>query len=188
MALRSRHPGRLLRTLLLSVLLSVAAGSAPASAALSAGLGNLVLPSAPSSHAGSTVSGKAVLTVRDTTLYLISGLGTGSGWNVTVQATDLAYSGPNHGTALRAQNLAVTATDPPAASTGSQPVDPVHGPKAPVLPAAASLDVARKVLQADARYGAGTYTQGITLSLTIPPDTRVGTYTATITTTITSGP
>lgn len=58
----------------------------------------------------------------------------------------------------------------------------------PALSPAGSLDSARKVLHANPGYGVGTYTQGITLSLTIPADTRAGTYTSTITTTIGSGP
>ncbi|MDQ0823625.1 hypothetical protein QFZ79_001370 [Arthrobacter sp. V4I6] len=62
----------------------------------------------------------------------------------------------------------------------------MNGPKVPPASPAGPLDSARTVLHANAPYGAGTYTQGINLSLAIPANTRAGTYTSTIT--IASGP
>ena len=41
---------------------------------------------------------------------------------------------------------------------------------------------------ATAAYGAGTYTQALGVTLTIPAMSRVGVYTGTLTTTITSAP
>lgn len=141
------------------------------------------MPASPYSHKAQTVTGRTVLTVTDTSIA-----GTGAGWNVTEQASDLAYTGPNNGGSIPASALAILSVEAPVASAGSQPADPANGPMVPAVAPVGSLESARKVLQANAGYGAGTYTQGITLSLTIPPQSRAGTYTSTITTTVTSGP
>lgn len=172
---------------LLAALL-LAAGGLPASAALTAGLSPLTLPSVVSSHRAQTVTGRAVLTASDNSVYVpLTGIGLGAGWHVTLQASPLVYSGPNHGVNISAAALAIVSVEAPAASSG-QPVDPVNGPLVPAVSPAGSLDSARMVLHANSAYGAGTYTQGINLSLTIPADTRTGTFTTTITTTIASGP
>ncbi|CAN5461824.1 hypothetical protein BH20CHL6_BH20CHL6_15370 [soil metagenome] len=51
-----------------------------------------------------------------------------------------------------------------------------------------TLDSARKVVQANAGYGEGTYTQDLGVSLLIPAQSRAGTYTGTLTTTISAAP
>jgi hypothetical protein len=51
-----------------------------------------------------------------------------------------------------------------------------------------TLDTPRKTLVATAAYGAGTYTQALGITLSIPSQSRVGVYTGTLTTTITSAP
>lgn len=168
--------------------LLLAAGVLPASAALTASLSALTLPSVPSSHNVQTVTGPAVLTASDTSDYdPVTGIGLGEGWHVTVQAAALVYSGPNNGTNIPAAALAIVSVEAPVASSG-QPVNPTNGPRVPAASPSGPLDSARMVLHADPGYGAGTYTQGINLSLAIPADTRTGTYTSTITTTIASGP
>lgn len=160
--------------------LAVLALAVPASAALTASVQDLVMPAAPYSHHPQTTSGRAVLTAATGNLL-------GVGWNVTEQSSALVYSGPNQGASIPAANLSVASVEAPVAQTGSQPIDPTGGPKAPTS-AAGSLDTPRMVLQANSGYGEGTYTQGIALSLTIPAYTRAGTYTATLTTTISTGP
>ncbi|MEZ2388338.1 hypothetical protein AB6813_02100 [bacterium RCC_150] len=165
----------------------------PAMAALSASLGALSLPAVVSSHSPRTTTGRTVLTVTDTSLYTppvlpgTQGIGLGAGWHVTIQASALSYSGPNNGTNIPAANLAIVSVETPTATSG-QPLDPVNGPMAPTLSPAGPLDSARMILHANSGYGAGTYTQGVNLSLTIPANTRAGTYSSTITTTIGSGP
>ena len=62
------------------------------------------------------------------------------------------------------------------------------GPQVPPTSPIGTLDTARKTLVATAAYGAGTYTQALGVTLTIPAMSRVGTYTGTLTTTITSAP
>ena len=51
-----------------------------------------------------------------------------------------------------------------------------------------SIGRGRKVVQANAGYGLGTYTQALDVSLTIPAQSRAGTYTGTLTTTIAAAP
>jgi hypothetical protein len=163
-------------------LLAVLALAVPASATLTASVQDLAMPAAPYSHHPQVTTGRAVLTATDS-----SPTGLGVGWNVTEQTSSLVYSGPNHGVGIPAANLSVASVEAPVAQTGSQPIDPTGGPGAPAS-VAGSLDTPRMVLHANSGYGTGTYTQGIALSLSIPADTRAGTYTATLTTTISSGP
>lgn len=171
-------------TVVLTAVLAVVSWPVPASAALTASLQDLALPAVPYSHSVQTTSGRAVLTATDSSLAM-----TGSGWHVSEQASDLVYSGPNEGTSIPAMNLAIVSVEDPVAATElDQSVSATGGPRAPSPAPVGSLDAARVVLQADPEYGSGTYTQGMVLSLTIPPRTRAGTYTATITTTISSGP
>lgn len=167
--------------------LAVLGLAVPASAALTASVQNLAMPAAPYSHHPQMTSGRAVLTATDSSLYALGLNLLGVGWNVTEQTSALVYSGPNHGASIPAANLSIASVEAPVAQTGSQPIDPTGGPKPPASPAG-SLDTPRMVLHANSGYGAGTYTQGIALSLSIPADTRAGTYTATLTTTISSGP
>lgn len=170
----------LLAGLLLAGLL-LAAGVLPASATLTASLAPLALPSVVTSHEPQTVTGRTVLTASDL------GPEPELGWHVNVQASTFVYSGPNQGMDIPAWSLAIVSVEAPVASSG-QPVDPVNGPMVPELSPAGSLDSARTVLHANSGYGAGTYTQGINMSLMIPADARAGTYTSIVTTTIAAGP
>ena len=51
-----------------------------------------------------------------------------------------------------------------------------------------TLDVARKVLYANAGYGKGTYTQSLPVTLTVPGMSLAGSYAATFTVTVSVGP
>ena len=62
------------------------------------------------------------------------------------------------------------------------------GPQVPPTSPVGTLDTPRQVLYATAGYGNGSYTQALNVSLTIPELSRVGTYTGTLTTTITAAP
>lgn len=72
--------------------------------------------------------------------------------------------------------------------TTGQAVDPIGGPRVPAANATGALDVARKTIQADAGFGVGTYTQALGVTLSIPGQTSAGTYTSTLTTTISAAP
>jgi hypothetical protein len=150
------------------------------SGSLSTGLTNLSLAAATYAHADQNADGTMTLNADDKT-------GTGDGWNVTLVASDFIYSGANNGTDIPAVNFSLTSAATPV-STAGQAVDGTHGPKVPATSPLLTLETARKVIQADADYGQGTYTQALGVRLVIPGMSRAGTYTGTLTTSITSAP
>lgn len=147
----------------------------------SASIANLTLGAVNYSHSAQTSTGTMVLTADDSS-------GTGAGWNVTVLTSDFVYTGSNSGTDIPAANFSATSASA-ATATAGESVDLIGGPKVPLtfLPPM-TLDVARKTLQAELTYGEGTYTQNLGVSLAIPAQSRVGTYTGTLTVTISAGP
>ncbi len=150
---------------------------------LTASLSDLVLTDVAYQNAAHPVTGTMVLTAEDNT-------GTGAGWNVTVLASDLVWVGSaNGGANIPAAALALTAAAAPVLVSGQLiGVAAATGPQVPPTSPLGSLDTPRKVLSATAAYGAGTYTQALGMTLTIPAMSRVGTYTGTLTTTITAAP
>jgi hypothetical protein len=169
----------------------VASAPLAARAALSASLADLTLGQIAYSHAQQVQTGTLTLTASDTGL---AGLGLiNSGWNVTLLASSFAYSGPNGGAPIPAANLAITTARAPTRTSG-QAISPVGGPRTTNV--TGTLDVARKTLQADGPtgtisltyYGIGTYSQAVDVSLVVPGQTRAGTYSATMTVTISAGP
>jgi hypothetical protein len=145
-----------------------------------ASVANLGLPDIAYSHALQTSAGTMTLTADDST-------GSGAGWNVTVLSSAFVYSGVNSGTDIPAANFSLTSAATPTLVAG-QAVDGTGGPKVPTVSPVASLDSARKVVQANAAFGQGNYSEDLGVSLAIPADTRAGTYTGTLTTTISSAP
>ena len=123
------------------------------------------------------------------TLTATDGTGTGAGWNVTVVSSDFVYSGSNSGTNIPAANFVFGTPGMPAASgTDSQAVSVTAGQGPEAVGTGGAMNVAREVIQAGAGYGQGTYTQTVGATLLVPAKSRVGTYTGTLTTTISSGP
>lgn len=184
------------RSKLLVVIVTIAALASPppAWAALSASVADLALGAVPYSHAAQATSGSLTLTAQDTgreqcTLLLICTT-VNDGWNVTLQASNFAYSGPNNGTAIPAANLVITTAHPPTTVSG-QAISATGGPRTTGV--TGTLDVTRKTLQADepdgdTEYGIGTYRQVIDVALTVPGRSRAGTYTTTLTVTMSAGP
>ena len=174
--------------------LLLASVSAPASAAdtvtlsitgsgLTASVADLTLTSVPYQNAAHNVTGTMVLTADDST-------GSGAGWNVTIISSAFVWVGTaNGGTNIPAAKFALTSAAAPTMISG-QPIGAAlsTGPQVPPTSPIGTLDTARKTLVATAAYGAGTYTQALGVTLTIPAMSRVGTYTGTLTTTITSAP
>lgn len=147
----------------------------------SASIADASLGAVSYSHSAQTSPGTLVLTADDSS-------GSGAGWNVTVQTSAFVYSGSFGGTNIPAASFSLTSASG-ATSTAGEAVDGTGGPKVPsTLTPPVGLDTARKTLQADATYGEGTYTQNLGVSLSIPAQSRVGTYTGTLTVTIAAGP
>jgi hypothetical protein len=115
-----------------------------------------------------------------TTLAVDDLTGTGAGWHVTEQVSDFAYTGANNGTDIPAAAFSVTAGT--ASSTNDASMTGVS------VGAGGSLDTAKTVLSATAGNGVGAYSLANTATLTVPADARVGTYTATLTTSVVAGP
>lgn len=157
-----------------TVMQPLAGGSRTASVA------DLTLGSLNYSHASQTSVGQLTLTADDSSA-------TGEGWNVTVQAGDLGYSGAYSGSPITASELSITSANAPS-STAGQAIDGTNGPKVPASNATGSLDVARKVLHANAGYGQGTYVQTLDVELLVPGMSRAGDYTGALTVTISTGP
>lgn len=155
---------------------TVTAGSRTASVA------NLALPSASYAHSAQTSTGTMTLTADDST-------GSNLGWNVTIVSSAFVYSGSNSGSNIPAANFSLTSAAEPTATAG-QAVDVlgVGGPKVPTLSPVGTLDSARKTVQAMTMFGNGTYTQALGVSLSIPARSAAGTYTGTLTTTISAAP
>lgn len=129
------------------------------------------------SNAEQLSSGTMTLTADDST-------GTGSGWNVTIQASDFAYSGSYAGTAIPAANASIVTPGAPVLVAG-EAITTEFGPFAG---AGGSLDTPRKVLYANAGGGKGTYSQELPVVLTIPAGSLVGSYTSNFTVTMAAGP
>jgi hypothetical protein len=146
----------------------------------SASLADLTLGSLSVAHTAQTSTGTMTLTADDST-------GTNLGWNVTIQSSAFVYSGGFGGTNIPAANFSLTSAGA-ATVTAGQAVDATGGPKVPAISPIGTLDSARKVVQALALFGNGTYTQSLGVSLTIPASAAQGTYTGTLTTTISAAP
>lgn len=134
-----------------------------------------------------TYSNNAQANAGTMTLTVDDASGTGAGWNVTIQSSAFVYSGSNNGTNIPAVNFSLTAAATPVMTAG-QAVDATNGPKVPATSPVGTLNSARKVIQANADYGLGTYTQALSVSLNVPAQSRAGTYTGTLTTTISAAP
>ena len=150
---------------------------------LTASVADVTLASVAYQNNAHDVTGSMVLTADDST-------GSGAGWNVTIQSSAFAWVGTaNGGTDIPAAKFALTTAGPAVLVAGQAVgVAAATGPQVPALSPLGTLDSARKVLVATAAYGAGTYTQALGVTLTIPAQSRVGVYTGTLTTTITSAP
>ncbi len=145
-----------------------------------ASVANLSMAAVNYSHSAQNNTGNMTLTADDST-------GSGAGWNVTVQSSAFVYSGTNSGTNIAAANFSLASAAAPVATAG-QAVDATGGPKVPATSPVGTLDTARKVVAANASFGLGTYTQALGVSLSVPAQSRAGTYTGTLTTTIAAAP
>jgi hypothetical protein len=150
---------------------------------LTASIADLTFTSVPYQNAAHDVTGSMTLTADDNT-------GSGFGWNVTVMSSAFVWVGTaNGGIDIPASGLALSTAAAPTWISG-QLIGPAlsTGPQVPPTSPIGRLDTPRKTLVATAAYGAGTYSQALGVTLTVPAMSRVGTYTGTLTTTITSAP
>jgi hypothetical protein len=110
--------------------------------------------------------------------------GTGAGWHLTLSSSTLAYTG-SHPTqaALAATNVSIQSAAAPVSVAGED----TTGVTVPTgIPG--TLDVPRTFLTAASDAGEGTYTQDVTIRVTLPAQTATGDYNGTLTLTEVSGP
>jgi WxL domain surface cell wall-binding len=149
---------------------------------LTASVADLVLPSVSYQNAAHDVSGTMVVTADDSR-------GTAAGWSVTVEGSDFVYAGAAGGTDIPATAFALTSAEEPTWIAGQAvSLTAANGPQIPPEIVYGSLAVPIKTIRATAAYGAGTYSQNLGVTLTIPAQSHVGTYTGTLTTTISATP
>ncbi|MBA3801148.1 MAG: WxL domain-containing protein [Geodermatophilaceae bacterium] len=113
--------------------------------------------------------------------------GSNAGWNVTILTSAFVYSGGNSGDNISASRSRLSSAAAPAMIAG-EAVDGEDGPMVPSTSPVGTLDSARKTDQANADFGNGTYSQALGVSLSIPAQSAAGTYTGTLTTSITAAP
>ncbi len=150
---------------------------------LTASVANLTLPSVAFQNAAHDVTGTMVLTAEDSR-------GTSLGWSVTIQASAFVWVGtPAGGTNIPAADFALTSAAQPTMLLGQAvSLTAATGPQVPPTSPLGTLDTARKTLMATAAYGNGKYSQDLGVTLTIPAQSQAGTYTGTLTTTISATP
>ena len=146
----------------------------------SASVADLTLGSVAYSHVAQTSTGTLTLTADDST-------GSNLGWNVTVQSSAFVYSGGNGGTDIPAANFSLTSASAPTVNAG-QAISGLGGPKVPAISPIGTLNTPRKTLHALTLFGNGNYGQALGVSLSIPAQSAAGTYTGTLTTTISAAP
>ena len=177
-ALRSVPPRRRAIAGLAGVVLALVV-AAPSLGATTASIANLTMAAATVSHVTQNNPGTLALSVSDTV---------GNGWNVTVQSSNLKYSG-TFGTTpandIPAANISLGTPATPVFVSG-QAINATNGPKA--VGTGGGLSAAIKVINANSGFGKGSYTQNLPLTVIIPANPRQGTYTATLTVTIVAGP
>ena len=150
---------------------------------LTASVADVTLTSVAYQNAAHAVTGTMVLTADDST-------GLAAGWNVTIMSSDFVWVGTaNGGFDIPAANLSLSSAAVPVMIAGQVVgVAAATGPQVPPTSPLGTLDAPRKTISATAAYGSGTYTQDLGITLAIPAMSRVGVYTGTLTTTITSAP
>lgn len=158
--------------------------TAPCEAALSISRqsGSLTFSGVTLTAIDQVVAGNAAPTWR------VDARSTTTGWNVTLQVSDFTATG---GKVINASNLSYTAINGTITKIGggSQNVDPTNGPKETGL--TGTLDTPRKAVTTNAGYGDGRYdwsADATQFQLTVPATTLTGSYSATLTATIGSGP
>ena len=151
---------------------------------LSASIAGATMTSVPLSHSDQTALGTLSLTADDST-------GSAAGWNVTIQETStFAYTAP-----VRLHQRGYPDRQPVAGLRGFTGTRRRPGRQCDDRHWARSDSRHRWLAQhcpqgrsATAAYGSGSYTQALHVALVVPGNSRPGTYTGTLTNTISTAP
>ncbi len=153
---------------------------------VSASVADLTLPDVPYQNAAHDVTSTMVLTVDDST-------NSNAGWGVTIQASGFVYADgvgtPNSLYDIPAADFTVTSAADPITIAGHELSNvAATGPQVATTFVAGSLATPRRTLEATAGYGQGTYTQALSVTLTIPAMSHVGTYSGLLAVTLVAAP
>lgn len=154
------------------------AGPAFATFSITHPTGTLTFPKTTLNGADQVVTATAVPKWRVT-------VSLNSGWNVTLQMTDFSAGAAT----IPATGLSYTATNGTIVHNKGQSIDPTNGPIETGL--SGNLGTALKCVDTQPNYGNGQYTwvaDPSQFALTVPATTLVGSYSATLTATLVSGP
>lgn len=127
------------------------------------------------SHTTTDITGSVDLTVDDSS-------GSGAGWVVSLQASSFTWSASDNSTATTAPDIASSAMQ---VTVGIVPTSDNAPTK---VSGAQAMGSSRTLLSAVANKGEGTYIVPLTIGVTIPANARAGTYTSTLTTTMSVSP
>ena len=145
---------------------------------LTASIADATLPPVAYSNAAQQNPGLLTLSVSDAR-------GTGAGWNVTVSSSDFIYGGTSPiGEDIPNENFEILNPPGDPSVVAGQSIIAAG----PLAGAGGSLDTAREVIFAGIGSGSGAYTQNLPVNLDIPAQSQTGTYVATLTVAIASGP
>lgn len=132
-----------------------------------------------------TLNDKDLFSTYTLPLTVIDARGSGAGWNLTITST--TFTSGSHSLSTTASSI--TAGPTVGCSSGSTCTNPTNGITYPVgVPAAATAPTAVKFYNAAANTGMGTMTITQTVTISIPANTFVGSYTSTVSVAIVSGP
>lgn len=155
-----------------------AVGGEITAGALDASFADFAFANTPYSFSPQAVTDGSTLTVSDET-------GSAAGWHVTVQASNLTANGGAD--VINDENLSFTVLGTPADVAG-QPRNVTDGPNAVAASVTDPLDAPVEIVDANAGFGEGEYTQAATLEVAIPAMQDSGVYAGTLTVTATAGP
>lgn len=127
------------------------------------------------SHAAVPNAGSLTLSVNDLR-------GTYAGWSVTIQSSEFKYNGTVAGSHnIPADNFMLGQTAAPVKVAGQDPTG-ISGATN------GALSAVRTPITAASNAGSGSYTQTLPVTLTVPADSPVGTYVATLTVSTAAAP
>lgn len=172
----------------LAVLATTAVMASAESATVTVSAGTLSLTTNAVALPGITLTGldqTTATTAGDDTFNTTDGRGSGAGYNVTIDTTDFTDTGKTIDTGTGDFDISLQDSD--IVVVGGNPTKPTSSVAAltdiPESPAAAL-----KVLSAAVSAGQGSYDWDPVFSLTVPGASDAGSYSATITLTVASGP
>ena len=165
------------------------AASDPASVTIAGGTLQYTTPLTANDFPGVTLNGAQRIVSTDVNPYAVTDArGAAAGWNLTIAASQFSDGGSN---TLPTGSLRMTVPPAPTTDTAQNPLalPPTGQPTLSAIDGAAAQKIASAAAVPLAGAGMWTFTPLTNaLTLTVPAAVAPGTYTSTITTTLSTGP